>query len=413
MTVSSGAVAPPSESVFSPQDKAKEESDSLAVAHERTPLAPLTGSGPLKVWSADGSESLSLRLWLKLDLFQKSGSFKLRGVGETVRQYKLSDSSYAGCICSSGGNAGLACALACRVYGMRCKIILPTTTPAFAVDKLKSMNPDVEVQIFGSVWNESNEEALKLVNGGGEHGEKWAYVHPFEGEHLIQGHSSIVDEVVEQLPDKGVNLAAIVTVCGGGGLARGIKRGIERHFGGRSECKLPLIAVGETEGADCFYESCHQRKPVVLEGITSIAKSLGSLRSDKLYEEVSSVSSTGVDVLSFRISDKQALEGVIRFRGESASYEGCDGQTLLVEPACGAALTFGYDTLKIGSAPGAPPPSELVDRVWADGGQKPTDLYSLLKGRVPGGVADVVIEVCGGKMIDAEMLEKWARDIVG
>ena len=385
----------------------------LPPCHIKTPLIK---SEPLSKLHAPHN------IYFKLDLQQPSGSFKIRGVGAKVRSIAETNlknknnpdpsSQFAGCVCSSGGNAGLACAKACAEYNLKCKIILPTTTPAFAVEKLKEMNPAVEVEIFGDVWNTANEKALKIVDAGID-GEQYAYVHPFQQPELWEGHSTIVDEIVEQLPENGKNLGAIVTVCGGGGLARGIIDGVQRHFGNKangsySSTKKIGVFIGETHGADSLYQALEKKEKVTLPGITSIAKSLGSLQAHSLYEyileESSSYKNDAVQVCSYRISDKDALSGVLQFKADTGS---------LVEPACGAGtfLAYGgskedsskFDIICVGK-------NGEVRKVAND--NEKTALSKMLESALGSSdeAKDIVIEICGGSMISEELLDKWKTE---
>ncbi|MFN6942869.1 MAG: pyridoxal-phosphate dependent enzyme, partial [Parvibaculum sp.] len=78
------------------------------------PLSPLHIETPLLRTSADYSKS-GLPLWLKLDALQPSGSFKLRGVG-LLCQHEVAKGAKE-IFCASGGNAGIAAAVAGKALG--------------------------------------------------------------------------------------------------------------------------------------------------------------------------------------------------------------------------------------------------------------------------------------------------------
>ncbi|CAD7964617.1 unnamed protein product [Amoebophrya sp. A120] len=390
-----------------------------------------------------------LQIYYKLDALQPSGSFKIRGIGLTVQKAKYEESC-TGCVCSSGGNAGLACAYACYQYNLGCTIILPKTTPIdIARPKLLEVNPDVEIRIFGNVWNEANEEALRLVResenvktessahetrAGGTtirvqqvNMQKLKYIHPFEGDNLYEGHSSVVDEILEQLPGKGENLKAIITACGGGGLATGILHGLEKH----KKQKGVKLFIGETVGADCFYQSCLEKKPVTLKAITSVAKSLGSLNCEKLYRKVAGDKDHSSNVYSFRVTDHAAVKAAMLFRkrvpqvvmeeegGETRSKKLCP--IPLVEPACGAALAL-IDTEEEDLAGLKKTDEEGRERTTLDiiRCSSSTDSTDECKLKIHDITAfsdilqeggDVVVEVCGGRMASEEMMKKWCKEL--
>ncbi|OLP84170.1 L-serine dehydratase/L-threonine deaminase [Symbiodinium microadriaticum] len=82
--------------------------NACAAPHIETPL----------IHSEAFSKRLGAEVFLKLDLLQPSGSFKLRGIGQTVREAKQNGASCI--VSSSGGNAGLAAAYAARACGLPC-----------------------------------------------------------------------------------------------------------------------------------------------------------------------------------------------------------------------------------------------------------------------------------------------------
>ena len=137
--------------------------------------------------------------------------------------------------------------------------------------------------------------------------------------------------------------------------------------------RLPLITM-ETEGSNCFNAALKAGKIVTLNGINSIAKSLGALSvSQKLFDL--SQNKTKHDIRSYTITDKEALESCRNFSTD---------QRILVEPACGAALAAVYSK---------------SEEIFKTGG--------ILKS----GDASkpVVIVVCGGNMASLDLFETWKQ----
>ena len=159
----------------------------VARALTTTPLHDIT---PL-IRSAPLSNKLNCDVFFKMDCAQPPGSFKLRGIGATVKE--AVDQGADGVVSSSGGNAGLATAHAARALGIKCSVVLPTTTPEAVRLKLEK-EYGAEVIVEGNVWDEANERAKQLAS---EY--KRPLVHPFEGETTWKGHASLVQEVDEQL----------------------------------------------------------------------------------------------------------------------------------------------------------------------------------------------------------------------
>lgn len=284
------------------------------------------------------------RIWLKLENLQPCGSYKLRGIGALCQHAHLQGKRRL--IAPSGGNAGIAAAYAGRELGMEVEVIVPTTTPEPTRARIRALGADVLV--FGDAWDQSNELALERARE-----DDAEYIPAFDHPLIWEGHSTLIDEIVEDLP----TVDAIVASVGGGGLLSGILLGLDRYR--RNDCRV--IAV-ETEGAASFHAALEAGHPVSIGRITSIAKSLGALQ----------VAQWPVDAIrkvphaSVVLSDAEAISGTIRYADEARQ---------LVEPACGVSLAVAY--------------------------QRHASLD---------GARDVVVIVCGGVSISASQIAAWKAE---
>lgn len=250
-------------------------------------------------------------IWLKLDAVQPCGSFKLRGVGHACETHHQRGATRF--VSSSGGNAGLAVAYAGRRLGVAVTVVVPETTTERAKELLALEG--AEVIVHGSSWQEANQLALTLTTPSD------AFIHPFDDPLLWTGHATLIDEVAQsgRKPD------AVVLSVGGGGLLCGVIEGLHRN--GWQD--VPVIAV-ETEGAASFRASVDAGHSVEIERISSIATSLGAKRvCDQAihYQALHTIESVIV-------SDQDALKACERFLVD---------HRVLVEPACGAALSLAYN----------------------------------------------------------------------
>ena len=168
------------------------------------PLSPLHIETPLLRTAADYSAS-GLPLWLKLDALQPSGSFKLRGVG-LLCQHEVAKGAKE-IFCASGGNAGIAAAVAGKALGVPVTIVVPETTSAEVRARIAATG--AKVLVHGSVFDEANAHAVALATE-----RKAAYVHPYDHPLLWEGHATLIDEVVKA----GAEFDCVVTSVGGGGL---------------------------------------------------------------------------------------------------------------------------------------------------------------------------------------------------
>jgi L-serine/L-threonine ammonia-lyase len=272
------------------------------------PLHHVTPYWPLRGLAAGGARET----FVKMDAYQPTGSFKIRGIGLLCQRLKAEGARAF--ISSSGGNAGLAAAYAGRALGVPVTVLVPSTTPGFMRDRIEALGAQVTVE--GDVWDVADALAQAMVAGG-----EGAYVPPFDHPLLWEGHATLIDEIVAEgpVPD------AIVVAVGGGGLLCGVAEGLARH--GLDD--VAILAV-ETAGAACLARAMEAGGPVTLERLDTIASSLGARR----IADAAFAWSERRPIVPIVVSDADALSACLRF---------ADDHLALVEPACGAALSVAYD----------------------------------------------------------------------
>ncbi|CAK9439286.1 uncharacterized protein LODBEIA_P34820 [Lodderomyces beijingensis] len=258
------------------------------------------------------------RILFKNELEQPSGSFKLRGLGYLVAR-KIAQAQQSGksdviVYSSSGGNAGLAAGYAARFYKVKCTVVLPKVSKANVVEKLKSMG--AEVIIHGKHWGEADAHLRNVVmEQAGESVEK-IYCHPFDNPLVWEGHSKIIEEILEEQQlanfDK---VRGVICSVGGGGLYNGLVEGLRKY-------RVPVLAM-ETKQAPTFNEAASRGEVVHLDSVDTLANSLGSpyLAAKALENYKSHPTYLGM------IDDLDAAQ---------ATVDLYDDFGLLVEPACGA-----------------------------------------------------------------------------
>ncbi|KAK3906565.1 tryptophan synthase beta subunit-like PLP-dependent enzyme [Staphylotrichum tortipilum] len=279
--------------------------------------------------------------------------------------------------CSSGGNAGLACATTAVTLGQPATIVVPTSTSDFMVRKLRGLG--AEVVQTGATWAEADGFLRETFLGKGkEDGVKAVYVPPFDHEDIWTGAATMVDEIAGEFGVGGRfagrgGVDAVVCNVGGGGLLNGVMEGLERNrkrLGGRGHEGVRVLAV-ETVGADSLNASVRAGELVTLPGITSIATSLGARRvSEKTWEWAQRA---GKGLVSATVTDAEAAGACVRF---------LDDARILIEVACGATMATAYNgDLRRYLGEG------LTDEEWAR--------------------RNVVMVVCGGSNVSWEILEKY------
>ena len=218
----------------------------IAPAVRRTPLTP----------SATLSERLNTNVHVKLELFQKTGSFKVRGAFNKALSLTPEERK-RGIVAVSGGNHAQAIGYVASALSLRSLVLMPESTPRNYVDATR--NYGAEIKFMPSA-------AAAFAEVGEYEREGWVYIHPFDDPLVMAGQGTIGLEILEDVPQ----LTDLVLSIGGGGFMTGIATAIK--------ALKPTVRIWgvETEGADCMARSLEAGKIVTLEAITSIARTLGA-----------------------------------------------------------------------------------------------------------------------------------------
>ncbi len=182
----------------------------------RDRIAPHIKHTPL-LTSRQLSELSGHEVRLKAELFQRVGSYKIRG---PLNKFALmsDDAKRRGVVCSSAGNHAQGVALAARIHGIRAVVCMATNATPSKIAATRGYG--AEVVLHGTIWDEANEKAKELVRDEG-----LTYVHPFDDEQLIAGQGTVGLEIVQDWPD----VDAVVVPIGGGGLISGVSMAVKSH----------------------------------------------------------------------------------------------------------------------------------------------------------------------------------------
>ncbi|RGZ91741.1 threonine ammonia-lyase [Eubacterium sp. AM46-8] len=205
------------------------------------------------VYSEYFSSQTGNRVYLKPENMQYTGAYKVRGA-----YYKISTMSeearQKGLITASAGNHAQGVAFAAKKYGVKATVVMPTTTPLIKVNRTKGYG--AEVILYGNVYDEACEYAMKLANEKG-----LTFVHPFDDLDVATGQGSIAMEIIKELP----TVDYILVPIGGGGLATGVST-----LAKLLNPNIKVIGV-EPAGANCLQESLKAGKVVTLPSVSTIA----------------------------------------------------------------------------------------------------------------------------------------------
>lgn len=278
----------------------EEAAHALAPRVRRTPVELLHGS------EVEEKFGTATRVYLKLELFQLTGTFKARGA--LLNAMRLSpEARERGITAISAGNHAIAAAFAAREIGVSAKLVMIATANPLRIERCKAygaevlMAPDAHAG-FALVERIAQEEQRTLI-------------HPFEGRTTALGTATLGYELCEQLPD----LHAVIVPIGGGGLCAGVASAVKLF---KPTCQVFGV---EPFGADSMYRSFQAGEPRSIERVATIADSLGAPYALPISFEMCR---RNVDEL-VRVSDAELREAM-RFLLRNAK--------LAVEPA-GAAAT--------------------------------------------------------------------------
>src|SRR5215472_16313718 len=196
----------------------------------RARIAPHIKHTPL-LTSQQLSDATGYNVRLKAELFQRVGSYKIRG---PLNKFALmsDEDKRRGVVCSSAGNHAQGVALAARIHGIRAVVCMATNATPAKIAATKAYG--AEVVLHGNIWDEANEKAKELVRTEG-----LTYVHPFDDAQLIAGQGTLGLEIVQDWP----NVDAVIVPIGGGGLISGVSMAVKGH-----NPKIRVIGVESSDG---------------------------------------------------------------------------------------------------------------------------------------------------------------------
>ena len=195
----------------------------------RTPLLRLD------LRDLSGSTGGLRELYLKLEVLQPIGSFKIRGAYNVVRQLtpeQLKDGVWT----VSAGNAAQGVAYAARQAGARCSVMVMDTAPDTKIRAIERLGASIVRASYDECWRTVEVHGSDRMTG--------YFVHPFDDDRFIAGNGTAALEILEDLPD----VDAIVAPLGGGGLLSGLAAAVgglkpdTRVYAAEPETAAPLAA---------------------------------------------------------------------------------------------------------------------------------------------------------------------------
>ena len=188
------------------------------------------------------SRTLGPDAFLKAELFQRTGSFKPRGMLNKLASLTRDERS-RGIVTWSAGNAAQGAAFAATQEGMECMVFMWATANPLKVAATRAYGAEVDLIASGPA--DAHDRLLEYAEETGR-----TFVHPFDDPVLQAGHGTLGLEILEDVPEVGT----IVVPVGGGGLIAGIASAVD--------CRVVGV---EPEGAPSLSAALEAGAPVQIE----------------------------------------------------------------------------------------------------------------------------------------------------
>lgn len=228
-------------------------------------IKPFINKTPI-ISSSSLNEKFDLDIYFKLELMQKTGSFKSRGAINKVLKLTKEEKS-RGVVAISAGNHAQATSWACSQFGVKSKIIMPHTASKSKINATKSYGGEVIL----------TEEKMMDVCQSLIEKENLSFIHPFDDLDVLMGQGTVSLEVIEEI--KNIDYAFIS--IGGGGLIAGMSSVLKQI-----NPKIKIIGV-EPINSNVMTNSLKSNKPETFDTINNktIADTLNAPFAGKITFE--------------------------------------------------------------------------------------------------------------------------------
>ncbi len=245
------------------------------VLEARERVADTSRHTPLD-YSNTFSEMTDAEVHLKLENFQRTGSFKIRGATNRIETLPPTDRE-AGVVTASAGNHAQGVALAAERAGVDAKIVMPEDAPISKVKATRGYG--AEVVLHGRDYDAAAGKAHEIEREEGR-----TYVHAFDDEMVMAGQGTLGLEILEDLPE----VETVVVPIGGGGLISGVATAVKER-----DPDVRVVGV-QAEGASSAARSLEKGGLVELDRVDTIAdgiatRSIGEGTFEVIRERVDEV----------------------------------------------------------------------------------------------------------------------------
>lgn len=207
-------------------------------------------------------------IYLKVEVLQDTGSFKLRGAYNKIATL-TDEEAERGVVACSAGNHAQGVAKSASERGIKSVICMPYHAPLSKVKATR--NYGAEVELVKDSFDDAAAFAKKLAEEEG-----YTFIAPFDDEKIIAGQGTVGLEILESLPDVDI----IVVPIGGGGLISGVALAAKSI-----KPDIKIIGV-QTQISPSMYESVKEGKILTVKGGSTIADGIAVKTPGKITYEM-------------------------------------------------------------------------------------------------------------------------------
>jgi len=195
---------------------------------------------------------------LKLENFQRTGAFKIRGATNRIATLSAAERE-AGVVTASAGNHAQGVALAATRSGVDATIVMPEHAP---ISKVKATERyGGRAVLHGADYDEAQAKAHEIEREEGR-----TYVHAFDDDAVMSGQGTLGLEIVDECPE----VDTVIVPVGGGGLIAGVATAVTAR-------KPDARVIGvQAEGAASLPESLQSGEIYERDSVNTIADGIAT-----------------------------------------------------------------------------------------------------------------------------------------
>lgn len=260
-------------------------------------LASFIAPTPL-IFSEALSEYSGAKVWLKLELHQPTGSFKVRGALHKLMALGEQGNT-TGVVTASAGNHGLGVAFAAQKLGIKnATIFIPQTAPAAKVTKLRRF--PVQLRQVGHTYEEAHQAAEEYARQTGA-----TYISAYDDPQVIAGAGTCGLEIITGLPQADT----VIVPVGGGGLVAGIAVAVK---GINPGCQIIGVQPEASPAAKLSFEQNlpidpYDHAPTIADGLAGGFGALPFYIARTLIDHILLFSEAQLRQAIFRLVDQHQL----------------------------------------------------------------------------------------------------------